>query len=350
MHTNCYLSIISPFYNSKEKCTRLLVTLSKIDDPEVEIIFVDDGSTDGTYDLLQSYVRENTNVKLYKQENKGPGGARNEGLKHANGKYVWFVDSDDDIRLEAIKYLKEKQHLNYDFIDFDFFSTTGLINTMEINYGEYNASQSVNIKQILLKNFGSICTKMLRRELLLENKIYYPEFCLFEDNPLTFIYPFYINSFLKADQIGYIHHTEYESVTRTKLNHRYFDRKYTAIYGLKRGYQLAQNETQIKILQEKFNLSYIGLSTGYILLSETKKIDKYLLSLRLMRNYRYVAKKLGVSEHPLHTVYNKFDGQKFRLAFTIIWALSFLLIDNQTKFFEDIRIKAWGKPFIEPLY
>ncbi len=345
MHTNCYLSIISPFYNSKEKCTRLLVTLSKIDDPEVEIIFVDDGSTDGTYDLLQNYVRENTNVKLYKQENKGPGGARNEGLKHANGKYVWFVDSDDDIQLEAIQFLKEKQHLNYDFIDFDFSSIRGIINTMEIPYGEYKTSQSISVKEILLKNFGNICTKMILRELLVDNKIYYPEYCIFEDNPQVFIYPFFVRKFLKTDLIGYNHHVEFESVTRGSLSPRYFDRLYTTIYALNRGSTLVTTSEDLKILQEKVIRIYLFNTVAQIFFPIS--LERISLILRLMKHYRDIAKEKDITINPLGL---RFSSLKYKALFTMLWICSFSIVGEQTKFFDDIRIKAWGKPFIEPLY
>lgn len=342
---SCYLSIISPFHNSKEKCARLLDTLSQIDDPEVEIIFVDDGSTDGTYDLLQNYVRENTKVKLYKQENKGPGGARNEGLKHANGKYIWFVDSDDDIRLEAIRFLKEKQHLNYDFIDFDFDSIRGVINTMEIPYGEYKTSQSLSVKQVLLKNFGNIWTKMLRRELLLENKIYYPEYCIFEDNPQVFIYPFFVKSFLKTDLIGYKHYVDFESVTRASLSPKYFDRLYTTIYALNRGSMLATNNEEFYILQEKAIRIYLFNTVAQIFFPIS--VERVLLILRLMKQYRDIAKEKDITINPLSL---RFSSLQYKVLFTLLWGCSFLIIGDQAKFFEGIRIKAWKRPFIEPLY
>ena len=85
-----YLSIISPFYNSEEKCRRLLSTLSKIEDRDIEIILVDDGSTDNTISLLKDFKQKsNVNVVVITQENKGPGGARNAGLKVARGKYIF---------------------------------------------------------------------------------------------------------------------------------------------------------------------------------------------------------------------------------------------------------------------
>lgn len=102
------LSFIVPFFNSEKKSKRLLTTLSNIDQDDVEIILIDDGSTDDTYKTLSDFKMNasNKNVEVIKQENKGPGGARNAGLRIAKGKYVWFVDSDDDVNLEVIDIIR----------------------------------------------------------------------------------------------------------------------------------------------------------------------------------------------------------------------------------------------------
>src|SRR5690606_33351962 len=122
-----YLSLIVPFYNSAHKCKRILKRISEITSSDLEIILVDDGSTDDTYRLLTDF-RDNlpqANITVVKQKNKGPGGARNTGLKRANGEYVWFIDSDDDITLEALAYIKSNCANQYDFIDFNVVSSDG---------------------------------------------------------------------------------------------------------------------------------------------------------------------------------------------------------------------------------
>src|SRR5690606_36761408 len=103
-----YLSLIVPFYNSAHKCKRLLKRVSGIISSDLERILIDDGSTDDSYRLLTDF-RDNlprASITVIKQKYRGPGGAWSTGLKRANGEYVWFIHSDDDITLEALAYIK----------------------------------------------------------------------------------------------------------------------------------------------------------------------------------------------------------------------------------------------------
>lgn len=88
------LSIIVPCYNSAEyleRCVDSLLGGGK----RVEIILVDDGSTDATDAMLDGYARDYQNIRVIHQENRGHGGAINHALSVARGQYVKIVDSDD---------------------------------------------------------------------------------------------------------------------------------------------------------------------------------------------------------------------------------------------------------------
>ena len=91
------VSVIIPTYNRKEEIKDAIASLSKQTYPPelYEVVVVDDGSTDGTINLLQK-LSENTNInlKFLYQENKGPGAARNHGIKFSNGDIICFMDSD----------------------------------------------------------------------------------------------------------------------------------------------------------------------------------------------------------------------------------------------------------------
>lgn len=91
------LSIIVPVYNVEKYLERCVDSLLKqdIDKADYEIILVNDGSTDNSYEIAKRLSNENENIILLTQENKGLSGARNTGLERAVGKYIMFVDSDD---------------------------------------------------------------------------------------------------------------------------------------------------------------------------------------------------------------------------------------------------------------
>lgn len=94
------VSVIIPMYNSKDYIERCINSIRRQTLKEIEIIVVDDESTDGSYDLCRKLSEEDARVTVIRQKNAGPGLARNTGLAQAKGEYVAFVDSDDTIAPE----------------------------------------------------------------------------------------------------------------------------------------------------------------------------------------------------------------------------------------------------------
>ncbi len=329
------LSIVTPFFNSSEKCVRLLERFSQIKRPGVELIFVNDGSTDNTLPLLNEFSHKaQARVKVLTQNNKGPGGARNTGLISAEGEYVWFVDSDDDINLTVIEVLSVLMTKRYDFIDFDYLCKGKSLNSMTCSVGEYVVDAKLRKK--LLHHFGRLCTKVFRRQWLENNTIVYPEYCIYEDNALLFFCPLMVNKFYKSDVLGYIHHEDYPSVTRSDINWRYFDRMHTALAGLSKGMELA-SEDEKTILTEKFIRIY--------LISTLRKLTnrgewKPNLAVRVMRQYRVVSRTYHVETNPIP--YMKGSFRRKSICY-LLWLVSYFL-PEQTDYFENIRSKAWDIP------
>lgn len=100
---NILLSFIIPAYNAEPYLKECLDSIVRLDmrGRRHEIIVVNDGSTDGTADILREYVQEHTEVQVITQENRGLSAARNAGMQVAEGEYICFVDADD--RLFAAK-------------------------------------------------------------------------------------------------------------------------------------------------------------------------------------------------------------------------------------------------------
>lgn len=206
---------------------------------------------------------------------------------------------------------------------------------MGLAVGEYIVNDEYRL--ILLRRFGRICTKVLRRNFLLDNNIFYPEYTFYEDNPLTFIYPFLVKKFLKIEIIGYIHHLEFESITRSKINLRTFDRFYTTVYGYKKGITLAKNSAEVNSLKNKFILVYLLNTTGIFLSVAPSK--KWIVTWRAMKQYCKLAKKFNIDVNVFTTM--KDFNIKFKSYFMFHWILSFLIIEDQTEYFDAIRKEAW---------
>ena len=107
------ISVIIPVYNREKLIKNALNSVLKqtIAD-KIEIICVDDGSTDNTVEVIKNYQKKHENIFLYQQENSGPGVARNLGIDNAHGEYIVFLDSDDWTPPKAyelmLNYIKEK--------------------------------------------------------------------------------------------------------------------------------------------------------------------------------------------------------------------------------------------------
>ena len=105
------LSVIIPYYNADKWIGRMLDSLLKQDlsAEEYEVLVIDDGSVHEPK-ILKEYAAIYTNIRYIRQENSGPGGARNTGIKNAQGDYVFFCDSDDYIAENVLKSLYEIAH------------------------------------------------------------------------------------------------------------------------------------------------------------------------------------------------------------------------------------------------
>ena len=112
------ISVIVPVYNTAkylEQCLRSIATQTF---GNFEAVVVDDGSTDSSLSIAQSFAENDSRFKVFEQKNGGPSKARNTGLKHASGKWIVFVDSDDVLPLNAVKTLvKRMKETDTDIVD-----------------------------------------------------------------------------------------------------------------------------------------------------------------------------------------------------------------------------------------
>ena len=92
---NVLVSMIIPIYNSSSYLKECLDSVLGQSLKNIEVLCINDGSTDDSLNLLQKYREKDKRIKIYNQKNQGAGAARNTGLKMATGKYVAFMDPDD---------------------------------------------------------------------------------------------------------------------------------------------------------------------------------------------------------------------------------------------------------------
>lgn len=118
---NTFLSIIIPMYNTSNYIIKNLESINNQSDKDFEIIIVDDGSTDDSYNIAKEYLQNvKMAYKIMRIENKGVSNARNLGIKESSGKYILFLDSDDYIEKDLISKCKSFLSQN-DSLDVLFF-------------------------------------------------------------------------------------------------------------------------------------------------------------------------------------------------------------------------------------
>lgn len=97
------VSIIVPVYNAEEYLNRCVGSLLIQSYKNIEIILVDDYSTDSSLDLCKNFEKNDNRIRVFKSERFGVSAARNTGIKMASGKYICFLDSDDEYEKEFVK-------------------------------------------------------------------------------------------------------------------------------------------------------------------------------------------------------------------------------------------------------
>lgn len=107
------VSIIIPLYNTEKYIEECLKSILKQSLPDLEIIIIDDGSTDRSVDIVKEFIKFDIRFSLFIQNNHGAWHARNKGISLAKGEYVMFLDCDDWLNEKAVEYMYEKA-ISYD--------------------------------------------------------------------------------------------------------------------------------------------------------------------------------------------------------------------------------------------
>lgn len=177
------VSILTPCYNVESYLPQCLDSIVNQTYGNLQIVLIDDGSKDGTWNILQSYAAQDSRVEVYHQENQGVAATRNHLLEKVKGDYVLFVDSDDWIEPNMVEFLVEKSRTkNADIV------VCGMVKNDEAcgkEYREEVMDQETTVKKFLFHKElnGSLWNKLVKTSLLhgirFDNRISYGEDALF---------------------------------------------------------------------------------------------------------------------------------------------------------------------------
>ena len=219
------LSIIIPMYNSEKYISDCLDSILRINlnKDEYEVIIVNDGSTDKSKDIVDPYIANNDNFKYIEQENQGLSGARNTGLKHSEGEYVWFVDADDKIdSSEFEKAIEElRSHKGIEVLAFYLKDVTGsgLFINVSCKHDSIPLYKEISGADAVVKGYSpsSACAMFLKRQMLLENNLFFKIGMSHEDVEFTYRMMSVVNKVYFTDIIPYIY-IRYTNTMSTSIN------------------------------------------------------------------------------------------------------------------------------------
>lgn len=232
------ISIIIPVYNTEKYLTSCLDSVINQTYRNLEIILVDDGSTDNSGAICQEYALTDQRIKYFKKENNGAASARNFGLKMAKGKYIGFVDSDDIIHKDMYLTLYNNlidYNADLSICDVTRFSDVPNFNNSN-NIWEYDTLKALKVlledKKICSYSVNKLCKKDLIKNIT------YPISKLQEDVGTVYKFIMNANKIVYSDSKLYGYYARGDSVTKTinekfiydyfeMIEARYFDlRKY----------------------------------------------------------------------------------------------------------------------------
>lgn len=185
-------SFVVPVYNVEKYLKKCLDSVTAQKDEELELVLVDDGSTDNSGALCDMYARKYSWVKVIHKKNGGLSSARNVGIGHAEGDYIFFLDSDDYIDIHTCQKLREylSFYQNIDVISIDGYEIQGYEKT-HMRSIPLSAVSCTNGEHYLLlryqqKNMNvEACLYVFRRKFLNENGFRFVEGILHEDVEFT---------------------------------------------------------------------------------------------------------------------------------------------------------------------
>ena len=215
---NSLVSIVVPVYNSEKYLIKCVDSILKQSYKNLEILLIDDGSTDRSYDICCDLAKKDNRIVVKQKSNGGVSSARNLGILTSNGEFILFVDSDDTVNEKYVELLVNPLLNNkYDVSICGFFDVVNDVYYKKIDIN--NISIEGNIEKIFFKIYPmifSVCNIAYKRNFLNANRLSFDEnMRQGEDIYFNINYFKYINSiFLVNEYLYNYYHREHDSLNK----------------------------------------------------------------------------------------------------------------------------------------
>ena len=298
------VSIIVPVYNAEKTLPALIESVQNQTFKNFELICIDDGSKDHSFEICNQYATTDPRIKVYHKENGGVSSARNLGLQNASYENIIFIDSDDFIKPDYLENLTQFTN-KYDFIVSGYIKITPHKETSHKPQA-ISALNNNEIKKLFPKFdnglLGTICSKVLKKSIINKNNIQFLDIES-EDELFMFNYIKHITSFKVINYAGYYYRTvensrnvqhknitEWNWITQMKDIYTYLFDKYQI-----------QDPIYLTTIRNRFFTRYINfLLKGYFFDSKAsrkerikrwKKVseDSFFKAYHIDKNYNFIS-------------------------------------------------------------
>lgn len=310
---NPKISVIVSVYNTEKYIEKCLDSLLNQTYSNIEIVVINDCSTDGSLKILKKYAKKYDNMILIEnKENKGLSYSRNVGLEKATGEYIGYIDSDDYVdstyyeqMMKAIK--KEKSEIaiadmkivyeDGSFPDYVSKGCNGEVNTLNI------------IKNGLA---ASACNKLFKREII--EKYKFSEGKLNED--LAVILP----SIVAAKKISYVENNNYYYVQHTGSiqNSRFSDRRFDIFYGVELTLKRIKGCKNYAKISQAIIYEQLIVLLIYVIPKEKNLIRRH----HILKKYNQLSKKYNIRRNQYFWKFLEEQGRKHAIYYKILFKLN----------------------------
>lgn len=293
------LSLIIPVYNVKPYLQECLESIICQKQSTIEIILIDDGSTDGSSAICETYATQYDCIRWIQQPNSGQSVARNTGLSLATGDYVWFVDSDDRITEHALSILLNQLNAStVDILGFSFENEVeGQIKSSDLNHFETIAPCHPNefLKQTHYF-FTSPWVRVFRRAFLEHYAIQFKEEIVHEDDFFNYQCMNYAQTVQKIPEVLYYYRIRSNSTT-TSVHFAVIQKRIQSLFFVIE--HLSEFSNLDKIYLENRKLAYQNF-----ILSIAEKYCKtrasFRLKVKLMALVKHKIPKVAITRADFH--------------------------------------------------
>lgn len=226
MKNSDLISIIIPFLNQEMYLKRCVDSVLKQSYSNLQIILIDDGSTDKSIEISDDYAKTDSRVMVYHQENKGLSGARNKGIELSKGKYISFIDSDDFVAEDYVLHLYEnliQNNADISIIEAKAFYNEKYVEPKNDAISLMVLDSKKALKELLCSDFYFTisCGKLYKKELF--QSISFPIGKIFEDVGTTYKLILESKNIVCSNEILYNYLIHKNSLTTRKFTKEKFD-------------------------------------------------------------------------------------------------------------------------------